>query len=246
MPDSIRWLRERTGNPRPPEASLPPNLSEGAFSFVRAAFRAARRKLPLTARHGRVIALIVVPPAVLLGFAGGQQSLVAAWLFPIKRELTLTLALSVFLYPGPFCRKSPAGKSPRKLWGLILSGVLLLSFPEAWGADWKYVGEGPLASYYYDAEDMVRQENGVRVWVKAVYSPEGRKVEAEKIGGDVRNLTDSRALEEINCRDKNHRAVALVVYSLEEKVVIADFQERGLDFVLPDPIRDGLYKRMCK
>jgi hypothetical protein len=194
----------------------------------------------------RLIALIFVPPALLLGFTGGQQSLVAAWLSPVKRVLPLILALSVFLFAGPLCRKSLAGKNPRKLWGLILSGFLLLSFPAAWGADWKYIGEGPLASYYYDAEDVVRQENVVRVWVKAVYSPEGRRVEAEKIGGDVRNLTDSRALEEINCRDKNHRAVALVVYSMEEKRVIADFQERGLDFVLPDPIWDGLYKKMCK
>jgi hypothetical protein len=150
------------------------------------------------------------------------------------------------IFTAPLCWKSLPGKSPRKVWGLILSGVLLLSFPEAWGADWKYIGEGPLASYYYDAEDMVRQENVVRVWVKAVYSPEGRRVEAEKVGGDIRNLTDSRALEEINCRDKNHRAVALVVYSMEKKVVITDFQERGLDFVLPDPIWDRLYKRMCK
>jgi hypothetical protein len=246
MPDSIRWLRERTGIPHPPEAPILPTLARSAFSLVRAAFPAARAKLPLTARHGRVIALIFVPLAVLLAFTCGQQSLVAAWLFPLKRVLTLMPALSVFLFAGALCRKSLAGKSPRNLWGLILSGFLLLSFPEAWGADWKYIGEGPLASYYYDGEDMVRQENVVRVWVKAVYSPEGRRVEAEKIGGDIRNLTDSRALEEINCRDKNHRAVALEVYSMEEKVVISDFQERGLDFVLPDPIWDGLYKRMCK
>lgn len=246
MLDSIRWLRKRTGNPHPLKAPILPTLARGAFSLVWAAFPAAWTKRPLMARHGRVIALIFGPLAVLLGFTGGEQSLVAAWLFPIKRELILILALSVFLYTGPLCRKSLAGKSPRKLWGPILSGVLLLSFPEAWGADWKYIGEGPLASYYYDGESMVRQEKVVRVWVKAVYSPEGRRVEAEKIGGDIRNLADSRALEEINCRDKNHRAVALVVYSMEKKVVISDFQERGLDFILPDPIWDGLYKRMCK
>jgi hypothetical protein len=246
MLGSIRWLRKRTGNPHPPEAPILPNLAGGAFSLVRHAFPAARPKVPLTARHGRVVALLFVPTALLLGFTGGQQSLVAAGLFPIKGELTLTLALSVFLYTGSFCRKRLTGKRSRKLWGLILSGFLLLSFPEAWGADWKYLGEGPLASYYYDAGDVVRQENLVRVWVKAVYSPEGRRVEAEKIGGDIRNLTDSRALEEINCREKNHRAMGLVVYSMEEKVVISDFQERGLDFVLPDPIWDGLYKRVCK
>jgi hypothetical protein len=141
---------------------------------------------------------------------------------------------------------SRAGKRPRKLLLIMLSGLFLCFCPKAWGADWKYIGDTPNASYYYDAEDMVRQENVVRVWVKAVYSPGGRRMEAEKVGGDIRNVTDSRALEEINCKDKNHRAVALVVYSMEQKVVISDFRERGLDFILPDSILEGFYKTLCK
>jgi Surface-adhesin protein E len=144
------------------------------------------------------------------------------------------------------CRKSPAGKRQRRLFVLLLSGFLLLSFPKAWGADWKYIGETPKASYYYDAEDLVRQENVVRVWVRAVYSPEGRRMEAAKLGSDIRNLTDSRALEEINCRDKDYRAVAVVVYTMEKKVVNSDFKERGLDFILPDSIWEGLYKTLCR
>ena len=143
-------------------------------------------------------------------------------------------------------QRSRAGKRPRKLLLVMLSGLFFFFCPKAWGADWKYVGESPNASYYYDAKDMVRQGNVVRVWVKAVYSPEGRRGEAEKVGGDIRNVTDSRALEEINCRDKNHRAVALVVYSMEEKVVISDFRERGLDFILPDSILEGFYQTLCK
>jgi hypothetical protein len=53
-------------------------------------------------------------------------------------------------------------------------------------------------------------------------------------------------LEEINCRDKDYRAVAVVVYTLEKKVVISDFKERGLDFILPDSIWQGLYKTLCR
>ncbi len=143
-------------------------------------------------------------------------------------------------------RKSPAGKRQRRLFVLFLSGFLLLSFPKAWGADWKHIGETPKASYYYDAEDMVRQEKVVRVWVRAVYSPEGRRMEAEKLGTDISNMTDSRALEEINCRDKEYRVVAVVVYTMEEKVVISDFKERGLDFILPVSIWEGLYKTLCR
>jgi len=84
------------------------------------------------------------------------------------------------------------------------------------------------------------------VWVKAVYSNEGRRKEAEKVGGDIRNVTDSTALEKINCKDKNHRAVALVVYSMEGKVVISDTRERKMDFILPDSILEGFYKTVCR
>ena len=141
---------------------------------------------------------------------------------------------------------SRAGKRPRTLLLGLLIGLFLWFCPQAWGADWKYSGQTPDASYYYDAEDMVRQGNMVRAWVKAVYSPEGRRKEAEEVGGDIRNVTDSTALEEINCKDKYHRAVALVVYSMEEKVVISDFKARGLDSILPDSILEGFYKTVCR
>jgi len=143
-------------------------------------------------------------------------------------------------------QRSRAGKGERKVFLLILCGFFLFACSEAWGADWKYFGQTPDASYYYDAEDMVRQGNMVRAWVKAVYSPERRRKEAEEVGGDIRNVTDSTALEEINCKDKYHRAVALVVYSMEEKVVISDFKARGLDFILPDSILEGFYKTVCR
>lgn len=127
----------------------------------------------------------------------------------------------------------------------MLSGFFLWICPRAWGADWKYFGQSPEASYYYDAEDVVRQENVVRVWVKAVYSNEGREKEGEKMGGNLWNVTDSTALEEINSKDKNHWTVALVVYSMEGKVAISNSRERKMDFILPDSILEGFYKTLC-
>jgi hypothetical protein len=137
-------------------------------------------------------------------------------------------------------------KRLRKLLIVMLSGLFLWFCPGAWGADWKYFGQTPDASYYYDAEDIVRQENVVRVWVQAVYSNEGRRKEAEKVGHDIRNVTDSTALEEINCKDKNHWTAALVVYSMEGKAVISDFRERGIDFILPDSILEDFCRTLCK
>jgi Surface-adhesin protein E len=123
-----------------------------------------------------------------------------------------------------------------KLFLVMLSGFFLLSYSHAWGADWKYVGETPNASYYYDAEYRVRLENVVRVWMKAIYSPEGRRREAEKVGGDIMNLTDSIALEEIDCKDKMHRVLTLIAYSMEGKIVISDFRELRQDFMVPSSI----------
>jgi hypothetical protein len=207
---------------------------EPDFKFRRALLHDEEPKRPgQLVRRGKVSR--VVWPTFRAGCKGTRR-------IPVSRVLRPKDAIEGDLV----CRKSPAGKRKRMLFVLFLSGFLLLSFPKAWAADWRYIGETPLASYYYDAEIMVRQENVVRVWVRAVYSPEGRRMEAEKLGGDIRNLTDSRALEEINCRDKDYRAVAVVVYTLEKKVVISDFKERGLDFILPDSIWQGLYKTLCR
>jgi len=65
------------------------------------------------------------------------------------------------------------------------------------------------------------------------------------MGGNLWNVTDSTALEEINCKDKNHWTAALVVYSMEGKVVISDTRERKMDFILPDSILEGFYKTLC-
>jgi hypothetical protein len=42
--------------------------------------------------------------------------------------------------------------------------------------------------------------------VKAVCSKEGRRKEAEKMGGNLWNVTDSTALGEIKCKYKTHYA----------------------------------------
>jgi Surface-adhesin protein E len=142
-------------------------------------------------------------------------------------------------------QRSRSRKMLRKLLIVMLSGLFLWFCPRAWGANWKYFGQTPDASYYYDTEDIVHQENVVRVWMKAVYSREGRKKEAEKMGGNLWNVTDSTALEEINYKDKNQWTATLVVYSMEGKMVISDTRERKMDFILPDSILEGFYKTLC-
>jgi len=61
--------------------------------------------------------------------------------------------------------RSRARKMLRKLLIVMLSGLFLWFCPRAWGANWKYFGQTPDASYYYDTEDIVHQEIVVRVWM---------------------------------------------------------------------------------
>lgn len=129
---------------------------------------------------------------------------------------------------------------------VILSCTLLLGLTEAWGADWKYCGQTDNASYFYDPESMIRQENIIKVWVKAVYSEEGRLDEAAKLGGDYSNLTDSIGLVEIDCRNKWHHVSMLSVYSMEGEVTISDVRERERDFIVPESILDSFYRTVCK
>jgi hypothetical protein len=82
--------------------------------------------------------------------------------------------------------------------------------------------------------------------VKAVYSEEGRLNEGRKLGGKYWNLTDSIVLLEIDCKNKRHRVLALIVYSMEGKAVISDIRERERGFIVPESILESLYKTVCK
>ena len=128
----------------------------------------------------------------------------------------------------------------------FLLGFLLLGYSETWGADWKYFGQTQLASYFYDDESIIHEENIVRVWLKAVYSEEGRLDEVKKLGGEYWNLTDSIALEEIYCKDRRHRVLMLIVYFMEGQAIISDIRRKERGFMIPGSILESLYKGVCK
>ena len=128
----------------------------------------------------------------------------------------------------------------------ILIGIVLLGYSKTGGADWKYYGQTQTASYFCDVKSIIRQENICRVWVKAVYSEEGRLEEGRKLGGKYRNLTDSIALLGVDCKNKRHRVLALIVYSMEGEAVISDIRERERGFIVPESILESLYKTICR
>jgi hypothetical protein len=140
------------------------------------------------------------------------------------------------LYPGEF--KESEKKVEKMKW------LLLFGLTEAWAVDWKYYGQTQTASYFFDVESIIDQEKIVRVWVKAVYSEEGRLEEKRKLGGKYSNLTDSRALVEIDCKNKWHDVAVLIVYSMEGEVIISDFRELERDFRVPESILEAFCKTL--
>jgi Surface-adhesin protein E len=124
----------------------------------------------------------------------------------------------------------------------ILSCTLLLGLTEAGGADWKYYGQTQTASYFFDIDSISRQENIVRVWMKVVYSEKGRLEEAAKLGGKYINLTDSKALVEIDCRNKWHHVAVLLVYSMEGEVILLSGKQRDQNFIIPESILESFCK----
>jgi hypothetical protein len=129
---------------------------------------------------------------------------------------------------------------------VILSGILVFGLREAWGTEWKYYGQTQSASYFFDMESMVPQGNIIRVWVKAVYSEDRRLDEEKRLGGKNYNLTDSLALEEIDCKGKRCRVLALTVYSMEGEGAISGSREREMGFRIPESILEGFCKSVSR
>lgn len=68
----------------------------------------------------------------------------------------------------------------------------------------------------------------------------------KEAGEKILELDDSIALLEIDCKNKKHRVLALIVYSMGGKAVISDIRERERGFIVPESIFENLYKTVCK
>ncbi|UCF90636.1 MAG: c-type cytochrome [Desulfobacterales bacterium] len=81
----------------PPLTHLPVGLISGAFVFAFVAWLFRRPNLGQSARHCIILALIAVPPTVVLGFMDWQHRLGGAELFPVMMKLILAGILLVLL-----------------------------------------------------------------------------------------------------------------------------------------------------
>jgi hypothetical protein len=71
---------------------------------------------------------------------------------------------------------------------LLLSG-LMISYSNAWGADWKEFADATTGSFYYDAASIHSPSTGIgRVWIHNVTKHETSLIEFNCRGGSYRVL----------------------------------------------------------
>ncbi len=80
----------------PPITHIPIGLVIGAFLFGLAGRLFERPSLIHTARHCSILALIAIPPAIILGFMDWQHFYAGALLFPIVMKIALASMLLIF------------------------------------------------------------------------------------------------------------------------------------------------------
>jgi hypothetical protein len=131
-----------------------------------------------------------------------------------------------------------------------LIGLIILSYAEGWGANWKYVGEAYEGKYFYDANRITRPSEGtVRVWMKILFTEKGVNYMVKFLGAKYETLSYAIVVYEYHCRDNKKRVFPVVCYSKDEKKVLISLAHEktyNWNFISPDSIDEVLYKILCK
>lgn len=132
----LNWVYEilsRIGYHHPVHPALthlPVGLVIGAFIFILAAGLFNRESLSRTAKHCIILALLAVPPTVLLGLMDWQHFYGGASLPPIRIKMVLAAALAVLLVVAWVASRKEKRNMSRLaiIYGLCLITVVALGF----------------------------------------------------------------------------------------------------------------------
>jgi hypothetical protein len=131
---------------------------------------------------------------------------------------------------------------------LLLVALFFLCFiPVAEGAEWVRYSTGSLGESYYDSESIITYlaEDIVQVWSKTIYSDEGKKSLERDFG--VPDISESKSLQEFNCRTKEMRTITSGYYNPSQKEVLNAGDKPGGWMKIPQGTRaENLYKILCK
>ena len=131
--------------------------------------------------------------------------------------------------------------------GVVLIGLVIFSYTEVWGADWKLYNSGEECLGYYDAQSITRpSKNIVRFWTKSVWTEKGVLSWVKDSGKKYENLSHTIYLQEINCAEKKIRRLSVTQYGHKGSVIdIIDSPSYWI-FINPESMMEILYKEVCK
>ncbi len=130
---------------------------------------------------------------------------------------------------------------------ILVFGLIIISMGDVYGADWKpyWFSEKFLA--YYDAQSINRPaKNIVRVWLKVDYTEKGVIDKVGNLGEKYENLSNTRALWEINCVEKKARMLSETAYDNGGGVIYSSGSPLEWNFIIPESMGEVLYKEICK
>ncbi len=122
----------------------------------------------------------------------------------------------------------------------------ILTYSEAWGADWVIYGHTRHGEFYYDASHLsMATANSFKIWDKVVYTKEGVDLYVETSGVQFKSLEHSVNLKEIDCARKKTRTLKSTHYSQDGSIISVEENLTEWSSIVPESISELLYEKVC-
>ena len=140
---------------------------------------------------------------------------------------------------------------------ILFSIVMLFPVSQSQGAEWLSIGKDRVGNeLFYDPDTLTKLPTGItKVWMKGIYSVEGRKERIqERIKGKLtvenyEKLSYALELQEINCVKREYRVMAYTDYSSDggilHKFTVEQQPSGGWEPVTPDSMGEIVDKIIC-
>jgi hypothetical protein len=111
----------------------------------------------------------------------------------------------------------------------------------------KYFTDEDGTEYSYDKDSVKRQSGKVKVWTTVILGVESRSEIQKNVSIKAfENLSFTRTLDEINCKEGRTRVVTIIYYDVKRKVLYTITEQTDWRSIVPDSINDLLKSSVCK
>jgi hypothetical protein len=130
---------------------------------------------------------------------------------------------------------------------LLIVSLILAGYREAGAVDYRLFAENDEGLFYYDIETITRSsKDTVQVWVREVFSGQGKRVMSRILGEGHADLDHSILQEELNCRDKTFRYLSRAIYTKHGAMLSSSKSQIGkFEAIQPNSVDEVLYNTVC-